>query len=1522
MGSLLKNTILKHLSKFAKNLSPDKINISTLKGEGELSNLELNETILMDLLDLPTWMRLRKAFCNKVSIKIQWTKLKSQPIRLFLDEVVLEIETCSEPREPNSASQFANQRSEGRYGFVDKVIDGIYVHINSVTVQFNSLKFHANLQLSRLKVESLTPNWQVPTDIRQTRIRSESTDEILLFKEVDWQTTRIEANAREDETSLPSTPLRLIANQSKIRIVLKKKLSDCSLMSSRVIFLLDDLLWVLTDTQLKAAILYANSLRSIIEKSGEQSKRLAAQKLQKQTSSSADQLLLQQQQQQQRQRSETNEAKLFQRYDVLTTSYHLITSRVDLHLCDDTPLDKESSPKHNKSINGGAMQVVFHRLSIDYYPFHYAGGERKNWYRYSDNQGSRNSWVQDLFTQFREEAKKARETCKVVSPSQSPAHTLKSPSHQPRSLSNPAANQNQSTRSGRPPPAQVQGHSTLSASRPKVTKLLESCMVLKIEDFIIYMVSTVNNKKGTRGSSPQKFLSSDKKVLHLPADMSMVHIEYTDYFFTEGIDYPVPHANLYILVNPVRLHVDFLTILWANYFSLNLLQSVESQQGDLERQLEHVDVKLEALMPRLVVSSEEKVSNQPDRPESLQIQLSKLTASNTHSESGFTLDNLKTILDSYADCDMFHSGDFPNNHDNKLTSIPQIFYDFANSRVNPFLCEYAFDLVRGQLPDGLNGMDSLEESIKVLLKTNTLKRDMRCDIWTVSVDQVWLEFLGVPTSRTRPVPFVESFPLTLWLCQPSQIPEGVVLPKHKWAKPVQVTSEPAVERESRRSRKLLKQYYSDSGEDSSTTDSTSEAGISRSQSLSSCDNLSENVQYTSLQVADFNLVAKIGSKIRAQLSQPQYLFLMRLADSLTNFQLELNADMEDCSKNSSQSAAKTFSIPLVIPDLEFAMVCPYIAELLPLSNSADLLNSPTEACIQGSEVYHVEMEPSGEGMGYNQGYPETHGEIYERALQDQYLQVKYNEQDMAPQVEISSYPIDSCIPHSLSDSTIMLHSQTGDSLHNLSGVPKDAHSSEDLVKNLDSTPHNISQLAVSDSGLSSLGSSQQGQRSRSNSKLTPTSVKNSLSSGVSNISNFMGKIKNKLDPDEIDDDSISIKTDTSDDDFDFVSVEEIEAPAFNHSRVSETASSTDTDDRSSVFAESTSASKAKELVSVVVFRLSGSEISIQTEGEDMFFCLQTRAIDCEETGNIVYEDFYNKLSSNGGIIRIPASTQPRVYPIKFKMTMGPTAGKLVPKGAELGLMEVSARDTGFTFRMSSLLNMGAFAQDEKVSTPIPMQITVKNFNLTLVEDRPPPVNVVKPPEVPPVQVNIQDMFILRLDDGEFRISTGISESLFSKETISSIIPNGLESLTRNKTPAPDISANQDSDTSEKLRKLQNENAQMKILLTKLDNHTQMQDRQIEDLEKANKVNEEIKLKNKEFTSKLLNEYEDSRRARNELENDNAQLCEKVVNLEEEVHNLTLEKNSLLSTLQLMQDELLVSEQQRKPSGSPRTHSYQ
>ena len=373
-------------------------------------------------------------------------------------------------------------------------------------------------------------------------------------------------------------------------------------------------------------------------------------------------------------------------------------------------------------------------------------------------------------------------------------------------------------------------------------------------------------------------------------------------------------------------------------------------------------------MLKVVISADEKVEGQPDRPESLQVQVSRLTATNTHTEAPFTLPDLHSLLDDYTHCQLFQGTRFPNDQANRLKAIPSIFYEFSKDRVNPYLCDYAIDLIQGRLPDGFSHIDQMEEAIRLLLRTNTLKRDQRCDMWGVCMDQVWLEFLGVPTSRTRPVPFVESFPLTLWLCQPSLIPDGVVLPKNKWpdtkCKSGDSSNDGQGERDKRQSRQLLKQYYSeDSGEDSSATDSTSEGGLSSSISTSSCDH-TDSVQYSSLKVADFNIVARIGGKVRAQLSNPQFLFLMRLIESVTNFQTQLNADIDDSKKQVSNSQEVTLSVPLIIPDLEFAMVCPYIAELLPMSNLGVPGASPDQ--MNGEQSYLGDV--NGSVLGYNESY--------------------------------------------------------------------------------------------------------------------------------------------------------------------------------------------------------------------------------------------------------------------------------------------------------------------------------------------------------------------------------------------------------------------------------------------------------------------------------------------------------------------------------------------------------------------------
>ena len=58
-----------------------------------------------------------------------------------------------------------------------------------------------------------------------------------------------------------------------------RSVSDCGMVASRLQVNLDDLLWVLTDSQLNAAMVFLNSLKDVIKKSSQQSKQLAAEKL-------------------------------------------------------------------------------------------------------------------------------------------------------------------------------------------------------------------------------------------------------------------------------------------------------------------------------------------------------------------------------------------------------------------------------------------------------------------------------------------------------------------------------------------------------------------------------------------------------------------------------------------------------------------------------------------------------------------------------------------------------------------------------------------------------------------------------------------------------------------------------------------------------------------------------------------------------------------------------------------------------------------------------------------------------------------------------------------------------------------------------------------------------------------------------------------------------------------------------------------------------------------------------------------
>lgn len=82
-------------------------------------------------------------------------------IKQSLDEVNITIETCEFGRSENLISSGGWQSltaPKGKYNFIDKIIDGITVTINTVNVKFNSPAFTASVQVNFIELHFLLRN--------------------------------------------------------------------------------------------------------------------------------------------------------------------------------------------------------------------------------------------------------------------------------------------------------------------------------------------------------------------------------------------------------------------------------------------------------------------------------------------------------------------------------------------------------------------------------------------------------------------------------------------------------------------------------------------------------------------------------------------------------------------------------------------------------------------------------------------------------------------------------------------------------------------------------------------------------------------------------------------------------------------------------------------------------------------------------------------------------------------------------------------------------------------------------------------------------------------------------------------------------------------------------------------------------------------------------------------------------------------------------------------------------------------
>ena len=342
----------------------------------------------------------------------------------------------------------------------------------------------------------------------------------------------------------------------------------------------------------------------------------------------------------------------------------------------------------------------------------------------------------------------------------------------------------------------------------------------------------------------------------------------------------------------------------------------------------------------MIFPTEHEILGQSQRPEGLQIQLSHLTITNTHlPDSVSSLEHLQNALKTFqpsanagedsgggeTEDSRVSGGLFQRNHgypckSQDLQPINPVLKSHANHTINPY-----YDKNVGKILSASGHLVS-SDSVSVggpdcyyNMTTDSLKRAQEYDLWCVVIEQFWMEFIGVSSSRNRPLPFVESFPMTLWLTLPNPQPTHTnqSTPKHT----MHDTHTPTHDTHTPTHAPLTRATHKDTHNKGRLMDLLTESAPD------SCDSLEA---FSDPDCADMYVLLNLTHTVTAELNHYQYLFLMRLIETITNKKLEMTQDTEFIMGPAKPSATPvpTICVAVCLKEVEFSIIAPPIPEIL------------------------------------------------------------------------------------------------------------------------------------------------------------------------------------------------------------------------------------------------------------------------------------------------------------------------------------------------------------------------------------------------------------------------------------------------------------------------------------------------------------------------------------------------------------------------------------------------------------------
>ena len=288
------------------------------------------------------------------------------------------------------------------------------VEVHCIVVQFQDPTFHASLEITDLSIQSTTPHWKpdilphtrsvclctlnielssclydtgtvhvcfgctivlhpylpppLPPSPLHYRHKIPDEDSVIIYKKCTWSSLKLEGCstgvgvATTVGDSLP-TQLRLLSGDSCVKVALKRLMSNCAILCTRVSVHLGDVIWILTQTQLRAVSKLVQSLMEAAVKTAQANRQKAMDDSRSSDSSEADfqdaskskgqssggkghggssrkkrakpptvkELAIKQ-----RMEDYRNGTLNLPAYDIIQDSFHFRTGKIDLQLCDDT----------------------------------------------------------------------------------------------------------------------------------------------------------------------------------------------------------------------------------------------------------------------------------------------------------------------------------------------------------------------------------------------------------------------------------------------------------------------------------------------------------------------------------------------------------------------------------------------------------------------------------------------------------------------------------------------------------------------------------------------------------------------------------------------------------------------------------------------------------------------------------------------------------------------------------------------------------------------------------------------------------------------------------------------------------------------------------------------------------------------------------------------------------------------------------------------------------------------------------